>query len=80
LCSDDIKAGEGEQNRLFREIRRHGAVRELPLIVSTVKAFSDGILNIRDGQIYDTQGVLTAGYDLSEQIDRLVKAELDGAA
>ncbi|MDV2989308.1 MAG: formyltransferase family protein [Dehalogenimonas sp.] len=80
LCSDDIKAGEGEHNRLFREIRRHGAVRELPLIVSTVKAFSDGILNISDGQIYDTQGVLTTGYDLSEQIDRLVKAELDGAA
>ncbi|MGI2335362.1 MAG: formyltransferase family protein [Dehalogenimonas sp.] len=77
---EDIKATQGEQNRLFQEIRRHGATRELPLIVSTINAFSKGIISIRDGQTYDANGLLISGYDLSEHIDRLVKAELDATS
>lgn len=76
-CSREIQASEGEGNRLFREIRRHGAVRELPLIVSTVKAFSERRISVRNGNIYDADGNLSPGYDLSDRIDRLVKAELD---
>lgn len=79
FCAREVKAAEGDQNRLFREIRRHGAAREMPLIVSTIKAFSEGLIVVRDGQTYDGGGARISGYDLSEPIDRLVKAELDGS-
>ena len=40
-----------EDEALFKEIRRQGVVRELPLIIETVRAFSDGTLAIVDGEI-----------------------------
>ncbi|MEN8614512.1 formyltransferase family protein [Dehalogenimonas sp. THU2] len=77
LDSNAIKAREGDQNRLFQMIRRHGAVRELPLIVSTVKAFSEGRIKVEDGNIIDSQGKPINGYDLSGEIDRMVETGLN---
>ena len=39
---EEIKRTEGEENALFKAIRRHGYVRELPLVVATLRAFSQG--------------------------------------
>ncbi len=69
----DIKSSEGEANALFRQIRRHGAVRELPLITSTVKAFSQGSVAITNGAIVNCAGHTIKGYDLSAEIDAQVK-------
>jgi phosphoribosylglycinamide formyltransferase 1 len=68
-----IKAEQGEENALFRQIRRYGYVRELPLMAATLKAFSEGIVSVtEDMQIADAQGRLIEGYDLSPEIDRQV--------
>jgi len=73
---EKIKASEGEENRLFKEIRRHGAERELPLVVATLKAFAEGRVRIEGQSVVDAEGQPIAGYDLSEEIDRLVEATL----
>jgi phosphoribosylglycinamide formyltransferase 1 len=64
-----VKSGEGEENRLFREIRRQGVMRELPLVVATLRAFADGKVRIEGGRVVDAGGRPIAGYDLTEEID-----------
>ena len=74
---DEIKKAQGEDNILFKTIRHHGAVRELPLTVSTIRAFSEGKVKITPGrQVVDAAGNPVNGYDLSAEIDRMVKDEL----
>jgi folate-dependent phosphoribosylglycinamide formyltransferase PurN len=71
--AEEIKAGEGVENGLFKEIRRHGAARELPLVVSTLKAFSRGKVRItKDRQVVDPAGRVIKGYDLTAEIDAAV--------
>jgi phosphoribosylglycinamide formyltransferase 1 len=67
--SFEIKNLDGEANPLFKEIRRHGAARELPLIGSTVKAFSRGLVSIKNRVIVNCAGHPIKGYDLSAEID-----------
>lgn len=69
---EDIRATEGEEFELFKLIRWHGLKRELPLIVSTVKAFSEGRVKVEEGRIIDTCGESIQGYDLTAEIDILV--------
>ncbi len=73
---EQIQQSEGEASALFRQIRRHGAERELPLVVATLKAFADGKVRIEDGRVVNAQGAATAGYDLTEEIDERVRAVL----
>ena len=75
-CRDiaDIKQTEGEQNPLFRLVRRYGAAREQPLIVSTVKAFAEGRVKIDNGRLVDACGQPLPGYDLTKEIDKAVQA------
>jgi phosphoribosylglycinamide formyltransferase 1 len=74
---DEIKRTPGEENALFKAIRRHGAVRELPLVVATLKAFSRGQVRITaDKRVADASGKLIKGYDLTEEIDAAVKEKL----
>ena len=68
-----IKIEEGENTPLFKEIRRHGAARELPLIGSTVKAFSNGLVAVKNSAITDCSGKPIKGYDLSAEINEQVK-------
>ncbi|MFC1917625.1 formyltransferase family protein [Chloroflexota bacterium] len=72
-----IKAEQGENNALFKLIRKSGYIRELPLTVATLKAFSGGQVKITDDmRISDASGRIIDGYDLSAEIDRQVKGLL----
>ncbi len=46
----EIKSEEGEDEPLFKEIRKEGVKRELPLIVYTLKLLSEGKIRIRNGK------------------------------
>jgi len=70
----ELKAGEGENHPLFKLIRQEGMKRELPLVVTTVKAFSEGRVRIEKGKIIDTKGKIVKGYSLTREIDAIVGA------
>jgi folate-dependent phosphoribosylglycinamide formyltransferase PurN len=71
---EEIKKRQGEKNRLFREIRRQGLAREFPLIVATIKAFSQGRVRItREKRVVDVEGRGINGYNLSREIDEKVR-------
>jgi folate-dependent phosphoribosylglycinamide formyltransferase PurN len=65
----------GETNPLFKLIRKYGLAREFPLIISTLKAFSQGKVRIRSGEIVDASGKPIDGYDLTDEIDKLIGEE-----
>lgn len=71
----EIKKEQGEKNTLFQLIRKYGLAREFPLIVSTLKAFSQGEIKIKASRVFDRSGKPISGYDLSDEINRLVKLE-----
>jgi len=72
-----IIKSQGENNHLFRLIREHGFARELPLIISTVKAFSRNRVKITaDKKVADSNGKPIKGYDLTDEIDKVVKETL----
>jgi len=71
---EEIKQEQGENNRLFSLIRRHGLAREFPLIIATIKAFSQGKIKIsKEKQVVDAEGKLIKGYNLTDEINKLVK-------
>ncbi len=70
---DEIKRAQGESNKLFKTIRRHGLAREFPLIIATLKAFSRGKVRIDKGKVVGADGRPIKGYNLTEEIDKLVK-------
>ena len=77
----EIEASDGEDNALFREIRRHGAARELPLVVATLKAIAAGRVRVEGGRVLDESGrELSNGLDLTEEIDAVVAASLANPA
>ncbi|MFC2060427.1 phosphoribosylglycinamide formyltransferase [Chloroflexota bacterium] len=69
----EIKRKQGEDNHLFELIRKHGLTREFPLIISTLKAFSQGKVKIAAGKIIDADGRPIKGYNLTDEINRLIK-------
>ena len=72
--TEEIQKNQGENNRLFRLIREHGYVRELPLIASTAKAFSQGkIKTTVNKKVADSEGKLINGYNLTDEINEQVK-------
>jgi phosphoribosylglycinamide formyltransferase-1 len=72
LPVDEVKAKQGEGNLLFMLIRKHGLAREFPLIVATIKAFSEGRVRIEGGQVVDSAGKPIDGYDLTDEINKKV--------
>ncbi len=70
----EIRAGEGERNPLFAEIRRQGVAREIPLVIATLRAFADGRLAVRDRRLVDNAGTTAPPMDLSEEIEQAVVA------
>jgi len=72
----EIKQSQGENNQLFRLIRQHGLAREFPLIIATIKAFSQGRVRISVGQVVDAVGNPIGGYDLTGEIDEILKGTL----
>jgi len=74
---EEIKKSQGENNHLFRLIRKHGLAREFPLIVSTLKAFSQGKVKITaDKKLVGADGKPIKGYNLSNEIDEQIKGVL----
>jgi phosphoribosylglycinamide formyltransferase-1 len=74
---DEIKAAEGVENALFKTIRAHGAIREVSLVIATLKAFSQGKIRItKDRQVVNAAGHLINGYDLTQEIDEKVRGLL----
>ncbi len=68
---------EGEEHPLFREIRRHGAARELALVVATLRAIAEGRVRIIDRGPVDVAGrALSGGLDLTAEIDAAVASSL----
>jgi folate-dependent phosphoribosylglycinamide formyltransferase PurN len=75
----DVRRDEGEASPLFQEIRRHGAARELPLVVETLRAFAEGRLRIEARRVVDAEGrELPAGLELTAEIDAAVAGEMVG--
>jgi folate-dependent phosphoribosylglycinamide formyltransferase PurN len=69
----EIKKTQGENNRLFKLIRKHGLAREFPLIIATLKAFSQGKVKITaDKKLVDAEGKLIKGYNLTDEINKQV--------
>ena len=74
LSIKDIQEREGKNNSLFKLIRERGLAREFPLIVATIKAFSEGKVGITaDKQVVDVEGKLINGYNLTREIDEQVR-------
>jgi phosphoribosylglycinamide formyltransferase-1 len=75
---DEVKSQEGENNSLFRQIRRHGLTREFPLIIATLKAFSEGRVRVEGARVVDSSGKAIGGYNLTEEIDEAIGGTLEG--
>ncbi len=70
---EELKRTQGENNPLFKLIREHGYIRELPLIITTIKAFSQGRVRITtDKKVTDSSGKPIRGYDLTREINERV--------
>lgn len=72
--AEKIKKEQGESNRLFQLIRQRGLAREFPLIIATLKAFNQSKIEVSSGkQVIDAEGSPINGYNLTEEIDKVVK-------
>jgi phosphoribosylglycinamide formyltransferase 1 len=67
LSVAEIAASEGEDEPLFEEIRRHGEVREIPLLYQTLCQFAEGKLNTAAGAVFAESSRLPL--DLTEQVE-----------
>lgn len=73
IAAGKIKDEQGENNELFKAIRNAGFKREIPLIIHTLKAFSESRISIgNDKKLYDHHGRLISGYDLTPEIDAVL--------
>jgi phosphoribosylglycinamide formyltransferase-1 len=66
----EIAREQAEQQPLFAKIRREGALREIPLVVQTVKAFADGRIYLKDRRIIADGKPLAGPYCLNDDIER----------
>ncbi|HEY7270682.1 MAG TPA: formyltransferase family protein [Dehalococcoidia bacterium] len=74
---DELKAGVGEENPLFQEIRARGVAREIPLLVETLRGFAAGRFRIQHASdefvVTDAAGKTLDGVDLSAEVEALVR-------
>ena len=66
---DDIRA-DGEDQPLFKEIRREGMRREGPLLLETLRALADRKLRVSGGHVFDAGGARVRGLCLDEAVGR----------
>jgi folate-dependent phosphoribosylglycinamide formyltransferase PurN len=70
---EEIKKSQGENNPLFRLIRKHGLAREFPLIIATLKAFSQDKVKITaNKKLVNSGGEPINGYNLTDEINEQV--------
>ncbi len=70
---NQITKEDGDNNELFKEIRKRGVIRELPLIVQTLKIFSEGKIGIKDKHRIVNDRVQHQPYCLTKQIQAFIK-------
>jgi len=69
----EIKKIQGENNPLFKLIRKYGLAREFPLIIATIKTFSQGRIKITaDKKLVDAEGKAIKGYNLTDEINQQI--------
>lgn len=73
---EKIKEEEGEKESLFKKIREEGVKRELPLIVYTLKAISEGKIKLKEGKVI-SEGQEIDEYCLNEEIEKEIRNETD---
>lgn len=77
LRADAGSRALGDDDPLFLAIRKHGAAREVPLIVATLRALADARLAVAGDRIVDREGrELSQGLDLTTEVDASVAAEM----
>jgi phosphoribosylglycinamide formyltransferase-1 len=64
---------EGENSPLFREIRRQGVRRELPLIVMTLKALAENRVRIERGKVFNDREEEIEGICLNEEVEEYLR-------
>ena len=67
---DKLRSGQGEELRLFKQIRDESTKREIPLLMETLKAFGDRELKVTDGRVVDKGDRPVTGLCLNSQIDK----------
>lgn len=60
---------EGEEHPLFSAIRRHGVMREAPLLIETLRSLANGRVRIQDGRVVDEQWAEIDGLCLDEEVE-----------
>jgi folate-dependent phosphoribosylglycinamide formyltransferase PurN len=77
LRADTSSRTLGDDDPLFLAIRKHGAAREVPLIVATLRALADARLALAGDRIVDREGrELPQGLDLTAEVDASAATEL----
>jgi hypothetical protein len=66
---DELRRADGEENALFQAIRRHGAARELPLVIRTLAAIADGRIRLTPDMVTDASGRPLSGLDLTAEVE-----------
>ena len=69
---DKIKKEQGERNALFQLIRQQGVMREIPLMVATIRALAEGEFRIKAGTVTNDRSIPIPGYDLSMEIEEII--------
>jgi phosphoribosylglycinamide formyltransferase-1 len=65
----DIIQEEGKKNPLFREIRNQGVMREIPLLLMTMKALAEGKVRVKGGKILDETARETGSLCLNREVE-----------
>jgi phosphoribosylglycinamide formyltransferase-1 len=65
----EIIQEEGEENPLFTEIRSQGVMREVPLLLLSLKALAEGRVRVEGDRILDQEGRETSGACLNKEVD-----------
>ena len=64
-----IMKEDGERNELFTEIRRHGFIREQPLLIKTVEAFAEGRIRLENKNLFIGNETIKDGLCLNKEIE-----------
>lgn len=78
IIAEGLLEKEKTKHPLHNAIRKHGFLREFPLVLETAKAVAKGSIKIIDGLIVNKNGkIIKGGYDLTSEINRLVNDKLN---
>lgn len=72
----EIIQEEGEKNLLFQEIRKQGVMREIPLLVMTMRALAENRVRIEGGKILDQKGREAGSLCLNKEIHEYLSRPL----